>query len=100
MGQSAFDAGVEGFETRAFRGCGVVTSDPFEVSDGARGHENTRTREHDNDTRRVCRCSPQLNLSLGLQCVLPCCATNRPGGRPDAAALHAGWRVLRHRPDC
>ena len=44
VGQSAFDAGVDGFETRAFRGCGVVTSDPFEVSDGARGHENTRTR--------------------------------------------------------
>jgi len=33
VGQSAFEAGVEGFETRAFRGCGVVTSDPFEVSD-------------------------------------------------------------------
>ena len=44
VGQTAFEAGVEGFETRAFRGCGVVTSDPFEVSDGARGHENTRTR--------------------------------------------------------
>ena len=29
-----FEAGVEGFTTRAFRGCGVVTSDPFEVSDG------------------------------------------------------------------
>jgi hypothetical protein len=30
-----FEAGAEGFTTRAFRGCGVVTSDPFEVSDGA-----------------------------------------------------------------
>jgi len=29
-----FEAGAEGFTTRAFRGCGVVTSDPFEVSDG------------------------------------------------------------------
>lgn len=29
-----FEAGVEGFTTRAFRGCGVTTSDPFEVSDG------------------------------------------------------------------
>jgi hypothetical protein len=29
-----FEAGVQGFTTRAFRGCGVVTSDPFEVSDG------------------------------------------------------------------
>jgi hypothetical protein len=27
---------VQGFTARAFRGCGVVTSDPFEVSDGAR----------------------------------------------------------------
>ena len=33
-GQAAFEAGVEGFEARSFRGCGVVTSDPFEVSDG------------------------------------------------------------------
>jgi len=32
-GQAAFEAGVEGFEARSFRGCGVVTSDPFEVSD-------------------------------------------------------------------
>jgi len=32
-GSSAFEAGVEGFEAKAFRGCGVVTSDPFEVSD-------------------------------------------------------------------
>lgn len=29
-----FEAGVQGFTTRAFRGCGVVTSEPFEVSDG------------------------------------------------------------------
>lgn len=35
-GSAAFEAGVEGFEAKAFRGCGVVTSDPFEVSDGAR----------------------------------------------------------------
>lgn len=28
-----FEAGAAGFTTRAFRGCGVVTSDPFEVSD-------------------------------------------------------------------
>jgi hypothetical protein len=28
-----FEAGAAGFEARAFRGCGVVTSDPFEVSD-------------------------------------------------------------------
>jgi len=30
---AAFEAGAAGFETRAFRGCGIVTSDPFEVSD-------------------------------------------------------------------
>ena len=35
-GQATFEAGVAGFETRAYRGCGVVTSEPFEVSDGAR----------------------------------------------------------------
>ena len=28
-----FEAGAEGFTTRSFRGCGAVTSDPFEVSD-------------------------------------------------------------------
>jgi len=28
-----FEAGAAGFEARAFRGCGVVTSDPFEVAD-------------------------------------------------------------------
>ena len=33
---ATFEAGAEGFTARAFRGCGVVTSDPFEVSDGAR----------------------------------------------------------------
>ena len=30
---AAFEAGAEGFETKAFRGCGIVTSDPFEVSE-------------------------------------------------------------------
>jgi len=30
---ATFEAGAEGFTARAFRGCGVVTSDPFEVSD-------------------------------------------------------------------
>lgn len=34
-GQATFEAGMAGFEARAFRGCGVVTSEPFEVSDGA-----------------------------------------------------------------
>ena len=30
-----FEAGYEGFESRSFRGCTVVTSEPFEVSDDA-----------------------------------------------------------------
>ena len=30
-----FDAGVAGFESRAFRGCGIFTAEPFEVSDDA-----------------------------------------------------------------
>ena len=32
-GPSNFEAGVNGYETRAFRGCGVFASTPFEVSD-------------------------------------------------------------------
>ena len=32
-GPAKFEAGVAGYETRAFRGCGVVTSTPFEISD-------------------------------------------------------------------
>ena len=32
-GQAAFESGVAGFEAKAFRGCGVVTSEPYEVSD-------------------------------------------------------------------
>ena len=39
--EARFEAGVAGFEARAFRGCGIFTSEPFEVS-------TTRTR---------CRCS-------------------------------------------
>ena len=30
-----FEAGVAGYEARAFRGCGIFTSEPFEVSDDA-----------------------------------------------------------------
>ena len=35
--EARFEAGVAGFEARAFRGCGIMTSEPFEVSDGALG---------------------------------------------------------------
>ena len=31
--EARFEGGVAGFEARSFRGCGVVTSEPFEVSD-------------------------------------------------------------------
>ena len=31
--EARFEAGMAGFEARSFRGCGVVTSEPFEVSD-------------------------------------------------------------------
>ena len=33
--EARFEAGVAGFEARAYRGCGVFTSEPFEVSDDA-----------------------------------------------------------------
>jgi hypothetical protein len=33
--QGEFDAGLQGFATRGFRGLGITMSDPFEVSDGA-----------------------------------------------------------------
>jgi len=33
--EARFEAGVAGFEARSFRGCGVFTSEPFEVSDDA-----------------------------------------------------------------
>ena len=32
-GPEKFEGGVQGYEARAFRGCGVVTSSPFEISD-------------------------------------------------------------------
>ena len=31
--EARFEAGMAGFEARAFRGCGIMTSEPFEVSD-------------------------------------------------------------------
>ena len=34
-GPAKFEAGVAGYEARSFRGCGVVTSTPFEISDDA-----------------------------------------------------------------
>lgn len=30
---AAFEAGAAGFQAKGFRGCGVFTSEPFEVSD-------------------------------------------------------------------
>ena len=34
-GPEKFEGGVQGYEARGFRGCGVVTSTPFEISDDA-----------------------------------------------------------------
>ena len=34
--QAAFEQGLSGFEARAFRGLGILTSTPYEMSDGAR----------------------------------------------------------------
>ena len=33
--EARFEAGVAGYEARAFRGCGIFTSEPYEVSDDA-----------------------------------------------------------------
>ena len=33
QGPEKFEGGVAGYEARAFRGCGIFTSTPFEVSD-------------------------------------------------------------------
>jgi hypothetical protein len=67
--EARFEAGVAGYEARAFRGCGVFTSEPFEVSDGAhrptlrrrtrrlaalRAAHRARVRAQ---TRTRCRCS-------------------------------------------
>ena len=41
--EARFEAGVAGFEARAFRGCGIFTSEPFEVSDGAQSDTCTPT---------------------------------------------------------
>ena len=30
---AAFEAGAAGFQAKGFRGCGIFTSEPFEVSD-------------------------------------------------------------------
>ena len=35
-GPAAFNAGMAGFEAQTFRGLGVFTSTPYEVSDGTR----------------------------------------------------------------
>ena len=44
--EARFEAGVAGFEARAFRGCGVVTSEPFEVSDGALERSHPHRHAH------------------------------------------------------
>lgn len=65
--EARFEAGVAGFEARSFRGCGIMTSEPFEVSDGAPREDGEfvrggRTRPHSrpavcvSQTRTPCRC--------------------------------------------
>lgn len=76
---AAFDAGMSGFEARAFRGLGVMTSTPV----------------------RRCRCHCPTPITPPVPLLTRCCAhavrgQRRPGLRADAAALVAGRRVLPH----
>lgn len=43
--EARFEGGMAGFEARTFRGCGVFTSEPFEVSDGAPPRRTARRGE-------------------------------------------------------
>ena len=63
-GQAAFEAGVAGFEARAFRGCGVVMSDPYEVSDGTfETHPNLGLRERERRQPLACMSCPMCHDS-------------------------------------
>ena len=74
--EARFEAGVAGFEARSFRGCGIMTSEPFEVSDGAPREDGEFVR--------------------GGRTHAPRFARRRPGLRADADAQQPGGRVLRH----
>ena len=60
--QAAFDAGVEGFKTRQYRGMGLVTSDPVSSHRNHSGLLASLTRVssvcslRSRTTRRPCRC--------------------------------------------
>tara|TARA_Y100000768_G_scaffold169695_3_gene127040 strand:- start:470 stop:919 length:450 start_codon:yes stop_codon:yes gene_type:complete len=76
-GPARFDAGVAGYEARAFRELGVFTSTPYEVSDGA----------------------ASLDPTIGVHVYALTSATPLPvrhGFRADASAIDPGRRVLPH----
>ena len=81
--EARFEAGVAGFEARSFRGCGVMTSEPFEVSDGALA----LARPHRHAHRHAHRLRPSPD---------PIAPSPRRRLGPDAHALVADRRVLRH----
>ena len=76
-----FDSGVAGFEARAFRGLGVFTSTPVRLCLARRTHPGAPCRDHSD------RRAPFSRAVRGL---------GRRGFDADAAALHAGGRVLLH----
>ena len=99
-GPAKFEEGVAGYESRAFRGCGVVTSTPFEISDDADSlqmlQRNTQVGEFyrmrapsikwtgaDKDKANYMVCCPLLALSS-------CIALTRPAHRE----LNTGHRHL------
>ena len=54
-GQAAFNSGVQGFEAQSFRGLGVFSSTPYEVSDGARYPSPDTTPSHIHKHTEACR---------------------------------------------
>ena len=76
--EARFDAGVAGFEARAFRGCGVFTSEPFEVSDGTPLAPPTPPP-----------CAPCLTVAVRAR---------RCGLGPNAHASESNWGILRDEP--
>ena len=71
--EARFEAGVAGMEARAFRGCGIFTSEPFEVSD--------------DQVRLPSRFAPLSFCSPARACLPPA------GLGPDADQVEPGRRV-------
>jgi len=80
--EARFEAGMAGYEARPFRSCGVVTSEPYEVSDDADAVQmltrSTQAREKECPLFPHPRRSPVLAVHL-----------------PQTLTL-AGWRALLH----